>query len=305
MATTLEDLIASLSNQQSYTPLTSDQIKQTATNRYQSLYDQKRLDAEQQYKTNDTALAQQLAGLQQSYDKQRKSTDEEYQKAASQTDRYSLNRGMQRSSYNNATIANIGIKGAEAQDDINTAQRTAEGNIAEQRALLAQQLAQQKSQLNASQANDIMAYMDELEAREYERTQNDTNLRNQLAMQLYQYQFQKDQAAQEQENWQKQFDATYKKSSGGGSTTPRNTTDPANNNGNAGGLNYEALIEMLNGGNGGNNGGNQQTANVAWQPPTEISESGATELLRNRGYANNHNSTLGAIPGSGYVVRRN
>lgn len=229
MATTLEDLIASLSNQQSYTPMTADQIKQTATNRYQSLYDQKRLDAEQQYKTSDTALAQQLAGLQQSYDKQRKSTAEEYQKAASQTDRYSLNRGMQRSSYNNATIANIGIKGAEAQDDINAAQRTAEGNIEEQRALLAQQLAQQKNQLNASQASDIMAYMDELEAREYERTQNDTNLRNQLALQLYQYQFQKDQAAQEQSNWQKQFDAQYGNRGGGGSVPPRDdTTPPAN-----------------------------------------------------------------------------
>ena len=252
MATTLEELIANLQKNQgnAYQPLTSEQIQQKATTRYSSLYDQKRNDLQNEYEKSKSALDQQLAGLQQSYDKERESTAENYRKTASQTDRYSLSRGMQRSSYNNATIANIGLKGNKALGDIDAAQRTAEGNIGEQKKLLDQQYARQLNQYNQNQANDILAYIDELEAREYERGQSDTNLRNQLALQLYQYQFQKEQADQDQANWQKQYDAQYGNRGGGGSVPPRDdTTTPP------GGIDYTLLNELLN---GGNNGGNQQ-----------------------------------------------
>lgn len=224
MATTLDELIANLQKSQSnaYQPLTQEQIQQKAVNRYSSLYDQKRNDLQNEYEQNKSALNQQLAGLQQSYDKEREATAENYRKTASQTDRYSLSRGMQRSSYNNATIANIGLKGNKALGDIDAAQRTAESNIGEQKKLLEQQYIRQQNQYNQNQANDILAYIDELEAREYERGQNDTNLRNQLALQLYNYQFQREQAAQDQANWQAQFNAQYGNS--GGSGNRNNTT---------------------------------------------------------------------------------
>lgn len=292
MATTLEELIANLQKNQgnSYQPLTSEQIKQKATNRYSTLYDQKRLDLENEYETSRSALDQQLAGLQQSYDKERKATAENYRQTYSQADRQALGRGMQRSSYNNAILANINLKGAEAQGDIDAAQRTAEGNIGEQQKFLAQQYAKQKNQYNASQANDIMAYIDELEAREYERTQSDAANRNNLAMQLYQYQFQKEQADQDQANWQKQYDAQYggSASGGGGSYTP-----PSTNNGNQ----SNSLWELLNGG-----------SNSGSTAPTDAPETNAsaiTNRLSAGARAYPADAFLGTFNGSGYRVRRN
>ena len=208
---TLEELIAQLNSQNAntYTPLTAEQIQQQAQTRYEGTYGQKKLSAQQAYETSDQALAQQLAGLQATYDKQREQSRENYAQAASQADRQSLGRGMQRSSYNNATISNINLKGAKAQQEISDTQAAQTANLNEQRALLAKQLAAQNAQYDAAMQSDMLAYQDELEAREYERLLADSQYRNQLAMQLYEYQFQKDQAKLEQERWEAEFDAAY------------------------------------------------------------------------------------------------
>ena len=214
---TLEELIAQMNaqNANSYTPLTAEQIQQQAQTRYEGTYGQKKLSAQQAYETSDQALAQQLAGLQATYDKQREQSRENYAQAASQADRQALGRGMQRSSYNNATISNINLKGAKAQQEISDTQAAQTANLNEQRALLAKQLAAQNAQYDAAMQSDMLAYQDELEAREYERLLADSQYRNQLAMQLYEYQFQKDQADQEQQRWQAEYDAAYGGGGGG------------------------------------------------------------------------------------------
>ena len=229
---TLEELIAQLNSQNAntYTPLTAEQIQQQAQTRYEGTYGQKKLSAQQAYETSDQALAQQLAGLQATYDKQREQSRENYAQAASQADRQSLGRGMQRSSYNNATISNINLKGAKAQQEISDTQAAQTANLNEQRALLAKQLAAQNAQYDAAMQSDMLAYQDELEAREYERLLADSQYRNQLAMQLYEYQFQKDQADQEQQRWQAEYDAAYGGGDGGYSyggsyTPPKKDTD--------------------------------------------------------------------------------
>lgn len=216
---TLEELIAQLNSQNAntYTPLTAEQIQQQAQTRYEGTYGQKKLSAQQAYETSDQALAQQLAGLQATYDKQREQSRENYAQAASQADRQALGRGMQRSSYNNATISNINLKGAKAQQEISDTQAAQTANLNEQRALLAKQLAAQNAQYDAAMQSDMLAYQDELEAREYERLLADSQYRNQLAMQLYEYQFQKDQAKLEQERWEAEFDAAYGGGDDGGS----------------------------------------------------------------------------------------
>ena len=211
----LDDLITKLEkNSTVYTPLTQGEMQQQAENRYKSTYDQKKLGAQQAWETSDQALAQQLAGLQATYDKQRQQSAENYRQTYSQADRQALSRGMQRSSYNNATLANINLKGAEAQQAINATQAAQEKNIGQQRPLLTQQLAQQMRQYNESQQADILAYLDELEAREYDRGVDSKNIQNQLAMQLYEYQFQKEEADREQSRWEAEFNAKY---GGGGS----------------------------------------------------------------------------------------
>ena len=138
MAKSLEELIAQIQkNQQAYTPLTQQQMQEQATNRYKAVYDQKKLTAQQTYDTSDQALAQQLAGLQATYDKQREQSRENTALTYSAADRQALSRGMQRSSYNNATLANINLKGNEELQSISDTQAAQEKNIGEQRTLLA------------------------------------------------------------------------------------------------------------------------------------------------------------------------
>jgi len=220
MATSLEEMIAKLNqNSTKYTPLTDEQMRQQAQNRYQSVYDQNRLTANQQYQTSDQALAQHLAGLQANYDKQREQSAKNYREAYSQADRHALSRGMQRSSYNNATLANIRLAGNKAQDEIGATQAAQEKNIGEQRALLSQQLAAQLAQYDKSQQADILAYVDELEAREYDRTTANQNTQNQLAMQIYEYQHQLEQEAEDKRRWELEYNAAYggtSRRSGGG-----------------------------------------------------------------------------------------
>lgn len=179
----LEELLKSL-QVKDYTPLTAEQMKQQAENEYKSYYDQLRLAANQSTERQNLALENQKAGLQQTYDRQRRDSAEQYRQAYSQADRQSLSRGMQRSSYNNQTLANIDQKAAQAQQDIQSAQTTEENKISSQQTQLAAQLADQLLQYDASQAADIMKRIDELEAREYDRQTTAENNRNTLGLQI-------------------------------------------------------------------------------------------------------------------------
>lgn len=222
MATTLEQLIAQLNEVKPYQALTQEEMQTQAQQRYQSLYDQKRLSAQQSYETSDAALERQLEALQASYDRERGASRAENRKTYSDADRHALSRGMQRSSYNEANLANISLAGEEALQEIGRRQTEAEDGIADQRTELSQQLAQTLSQYDADQRNDELAYLDQLEAREYDRATASANTRNELAMKIYEYQHQLEQEAAEQARWQAEFKAKYgsgssAKSSGGSS----------------------------------------------------------------------------------------
>ena len=213
----LEDLIATLnSNNTAYTGKTDAELRQEAENMYAAAYDQYRFDAQQKYNTSDLALQQQMAGLQATYDRQREQSAENYRQNYAQADRQALSRGMQRSSYNNATLANINLAGSKAQDYINETQAAQEKNIGEQRALLSQQLASQLEQYSKAEQQEILAYVDQLKNREYDRLTASMNTQNQLAMQIYEYQFQKEQADLEQSRWAAEFNAQYGGGGGGG-----------------------------------------------------------------------------------------
>lgn len=241
MATTLDELLKKIeaNNSTRYTPLTAEQIQQQANTRYSGLYGQKRLSAQQQYETSDKALEQQLAGLDDQYKKQLEQSAKNYGGAYRAADRQALGRGMQRSSYNNATLANINLKGAEAQQAIRDTQTAQAKNIGEQRALLKNQLGDTLANLDAAQQSDMLAYMDELEAREYDRMRNDQAMQNDLAMNLYQYQFQREQADQDQRNWQATFDAQYGGDGGGYSGGSGGTQPPSNS--------YDDFMNDMNG----------------------------------------------------------
>ncbi len=209
MASTLENLIEQLKGNEAYTPLTQEEIQKQAAQRYQSVYDQKRQNAQQSYQTEDAALARELSALQKNYDEQRATAAAQTRLSYSQADRHALSRGMQRSSYNESTLANIDLAGNAAQREIDQSQTEHEMQIGEKRTLLGKQLSDTISQLNVSQRSDELAYADELAAREYERSAASRQNANELAMKLYEYQHQLDVEAAEQERWQAEFNAKY------------------------------------------------------------------------------------------------
>jgi hypothetical protein len=102
-------------------------------------------------------------------------------------------------------LANIGQRGAEAQQRLWDAQGAAEGNIDAQRAQLAEQLGQQLQQYDASRAADVLKRSRELDDQEYERAQADQARRDQTGMQLANMlrQAERDQVSDEQ--FEKQF----------------------------------------------------------------------------------------------------
>lgn len=206
---TLDKLLSDL-QRGTYTPKTEQELQGIADRRYQSYYDQQRLGATQAAESTGLALDQQLKQLGQQYGKQREQSAQNYQQAYSQSSRGMLQRGMQRSSYGAATLGNISTAGNKAQQEITDNEQMANQNIGEQQALLAQQLAQQLRQYSASQAADTLAYIDELEAREYDRGATSQDRSNSLAMQIYQFANQEKQQNQAQANWLAQFNESVR-----------------------------------------------------------------------------------------------
>lgn len=198
---------------------TDEQRRQQAENEYKSYYDALRLAAQQGYDSTDLKLQQQLSGLQQSYDQQRKNTAEQYAKSYSQADRQMLSRGMQRSTYTSQLLAGINNEAAEAQGEIDAAQTKATNDLNDQRTQLAAQLAAQMSQYTASEQSDILKRIAELEEQDRQYSLSQTSLQQSLATDLYALLKQKEDA-------DAAAAAASKKSSGGVYTPP----PPTDNN---------------------------------------------------------------------------
>lgn len=220
----LQELISSLQNSNN-TPKTAEQLQQQAQNRYQSYYDAQRLSAQQEYDRNVAALEKQLAGLDMTYEKQREQSEKAYEQAVSKADRNLLSKGMQRSSYGAQTLANIQTAGNEALQDIADQEALQRQGIRDNQTLLAQQLAAQLAQYDTQQAADVLAYLDELEAKEYDREQAALQYNNQLKAQIYEYIMQ-----------EKQYNDSKKKSSSSSSKSSSSSTTNTTTNTGAGAM---------------------------------------------------------------------
>ena len=243
MANLLEEYIAKLTaNTQAYTPLTEEEMAEKAKNKYQAVYDQNRLSAQQQYDAELLARQQALEELNAQYDLQQEQSAKNYADAQATAIRNALSRGMQRSSYIGATVGNIGIKGAEAQQAINRNREGSVKNYNEQNTLAAQQLAAQLAQYDKSQLADQLAYQDELEQREYDRSMTAADRANQLASDIYNAQL-----TAAQNNWWGMSGLLGIPSSGGsgGSSSSKSSGSGSSGNKNSGDS-YAALRSELN-----------------------------------------------------------
>lgn len=201
---TLDSLISDL-KKNAYTPKTEEELKASAENRYQSAYDQKRLEAQQAADVSQLALDRQLAGMGTMYGKQKEASAQQYTQAYSQANRQATSKGMQRSSFNNTTLGNIALAGNKAQQEIANQEALNRTGFEDQKNLLARQLSDQIKQYSASQAADTLAYLDELEQKEYDRSTASADKSNSLAMQIYQFANQEKQQEEAQTQWLKQF----------------------------------------------------------------------------------------------------
>ena len=227
MAATLEELMNQLNNYQPYEAMTQEEMNEAAENRYRALYDQKRLSAQQAYEQSDAALERELASLQDTYSRERGRSASQTEAIYRQAGRQALSRGMQRSSYHNANLTNIHLAGEAAQQEISREQAEAESDVNEQRSLLSRQLAAQIAGYDAQQRTDVLGYLDELAAREYDRTVQSQNTHTELAMKLYEYQHQLEVETAEQARWQAEFNAKYGGGSSGGGGSKKKTTTTA------------------------------------------------------------------------------
>ncbi len=162
-------MAAAAANPSYYTARTDDQLRSIAEQQYQSYYDQLRLAAQQKSDRETTALEGQRAGIQRSYQQQLDESAKQYRQAYSQTDRETLRRGMQRSSYAAQRLANVNQEGIEAGQKIREAQTSAEGNLDAQIAQISGQLADTLAGYDAGQAADVLKRYNELTSEEYER----------------------------------------------------------------------------------------------------------------------------------------
>lgn len=232
---TIEELRAKLQTS-AYQPKTDEQMQQEAQNRYKGVYEQQKLSAQQNYDSTAQALQNQLATLGTAYDRQAKEAQAATDAAISAADRRSLSRGMQRSSYNAATLANLANKGNEVLADIQADRTAAEGDIAGKQTLAAQQLRDQLAQLDNTYAADVQAAIDALKEQEYARQQEADQYNNSLLMQL----FEMEEAAKDNElaralqeeklRAARQENGTGGTGNGGNTNPPQNTGDPTNTN---------------------------------------------------------------------------
>lgn len=254
----LDALKQKLAQTEVYTRKSDEELRQAAEDEFTSYYNQLKLSQQQAQQRQDLALANQAAGLQSIYDKQRNQVMETTAKNYTAAGNALLKRGMQRSSYGLQTLAGVNRQGAKDLQDVNDQQSAKEGEIASQRSQLEQQLAETLAQYDADMAKDIMNRLRQLQDQEYERETSNQQYRDQLAKDIYDREYALEQQRIEEEQFrikleeeQRQFNETlaYNKSkgSGGSGGSSKKATTAADTTGTTALPTDQQFDELVNG----------------------------------------------------------
>lgn len=207
----VDELAESLSASQ-FTPKTDAELRAQAETMYKNQRDQAILSAQQSHDRSVAALNSQLAALDTAYARQAEQQKRATAASRANADRQSLSRGMQRSSYNNATLANIDLAGEKALAQIVQNQTNDVNSVNSQISQLQQQLQQNISSANSSFENSVLAKLAELQADQYSKQQTAQATNNDILMQLYQL--------------QKNAEGAKSSGRGGGTPKPNPKDDP-------------------------------------------------------------------------------
>lgn len=182
------DELANMLENSAYTPKSDAELRTAAENMYKNQRDQAILSAQQTRDASVSALNSQLAALDTSYARQREQQQQATAQSRANADRQSLSRGMQRSSYNNATLANIDLAGNKALAQIGQNQTNDTNSIKAQISQLEQQLQQNLASANSTYESNVLAKLQELQDAEYSRRLAAEDTANDIRFKLYQYQ---------------------------------------------------------------------------------------------------------------------
>lgn len=193
---------------------TDDELRASAENQFASLYNQKRLSAQQQYDATANSIDSQLAALADAYTAQKEQTYRDITSALGAADRAALSRGMGRSSYNLANQANIQNSGNRYLQEIYNAETNQRNALNSEKSLAAQQLAQQLASYGVDKESDILAWMDTQRENDYTKQLQELQYRNEIEKYLAEYAMDK-----------AMLDAQLGNTSGGGTYAPKSKDD--------------------------------------------------------------------------------
>ncbi|MDR0897316.1 MAG: hypothetical protein LBN04_05615 [Oscillospiraceae bacterium] len=231
MAQTLSQLGGSL-KVPTYTPPTEEELLRQAQAQYAGALAQEKLGAQQAYEDADLAYQQQQARLADNYAREAKQAKAQTALTLSETERQALSRGMQRSSYNTATLGNLRLAGDQTLSDIARAQTQADSEIAAQRTLEAKQLAEQLRVAQLAYEQNVQAYTNTLRQQAYDREQEAIRYQNELQMALIEFNAAQEQAQRQYDQWAAEFqeevrrynEQTASKSSGSSKSSKSSST---------------------------------------------------------------------------------
>ena len=223
-ANTLAGLLSS-QNPDAYSGKTEDEIRQQAVNKYSSIYNTKKLAAQQAYETTEKSITDQLSALGQTYAKQAESTQSAVNKAISSVSNSALSRGLGRSSYTTASMGDVQKQGVKALSELLQSEAQQRSALSGNLALAKQQLAQQLAAYDTNMETDVQAEMDTIRENDYVKQLEALNMQNQLVQ------------------WLAEYAAAHKKSSSG--YYPQETKNPTTNDGNTNGAKDNKTVSPM------------------------------------------------------------
>lgn len=184
---TVDELAKQLQNTK-YGEKTNDELRTEAENMYKNQLEQSKLSAQQSYDSTALELNNQLTELNKSYDKQYQQQQQATVQSKQNADLQALSRGMQRSTYNNATLANLDVAGNKALGQIEQNRTDSTNEVNSQLALLQKQLQENLSSAQSTYENNVISKLQELLDQQYTRQQQYESTSNDLAFKLYELQ---------------------------------------------------------------------------------------------------------------------
>lgn len=164
----------------SYTARDEATLQQIAQNMYAPQYNAETEAAKQAQEQTDLSLQNQLAALLTNVGAQRDELAQSIQSALSQQQHSALQRGMQRSSYNQAAQSGIQQQGVKLNDQISANLLQQQSAVESQRQQASQQLAETLSRLLVDKTTNENNLMQNLRDQDYERGMTAMDMTNQL-----------------------------------------------------------------------------------------------------------------------------